>query len=102
MNATTELAGADLRDKDLRHQNLAGKVLFGADLRGARLNGTRVSLECSTFDGAKFDDQQVAMLLMMVSMADINQEWIDGLRDLVKRVAGEPKFEALERYLQII
>ena len=100
--ADTEYAGIDLRDADLRHKNLAGKVLFGTDLRGAQLTGLRISLECATFDGVKLDDTQVAMLLLMVSLADVNPEWVDGLRGLVKHVTGDKQFLALERFLRII
>lgn len=97
----TEYAGADFSHQDLRNRNFAGKVLFGTDLRHAKLKGLRISLECATFDGVKLDDLQMATLLMMVSLADVNPDWVDGVRELVKRVTGTSQFEALERYLRV-
>ena len=95
------LVGADLRNEDLRHSDLTEQILFGSDFRGSNLYGAKISLKCETFDGAKFDSESVAKLLLMISLADIDPKWQVGLRDLVRRVTGEQFFAALQRYLQI-
>jgi hypothetical protein len=101
-NSPGALIGKDCSGQDFRNKDLTGNVLFGTDMRGAKLNGVRVSLECKTFDGVQLDDSQVAVFLLMLQTADINPEWQDGLRDLVRRVSGEKAFETLSRYLKIV
>lgn len=98
----TSLTGQDLNGADLRHQNLVDKILFGTDLRGADLYDARIALKCQTFDGCKLDDEQVAKLLLMIQLADINPKWQVGLRDLVRRVTGEKYFAKLARWLRLI
>jgi hypothetical protein len=93
--------GADLSNQDLRHTDFTNKILFGTNLRGSELYGAAISLKCDTFDGAKFDPSQVATLLLMISLADIDPKFQVGLRDLVRRVTGEKHFAALQRYLQV-
>ena len=97
----SSLTGEDLRDLDLRHQDLTDKILFQTDLRGANLYGASISLKCETFDGTKLDDLQVAKLLLMIQLADINPKFQVGLRDLVRRVTGDKHFAALERWLRL-
>lgn len=100
-NGDTSLVGKDLSGADLRHHNLTSKILFGTDLRGANLYDARISLRCETFDGAKLDNTQVAKLLLMIQLADIDPKLQVGLRDLVRRVTGERHFEALQRWLRL-
>jgi hypothetical protein len=101
MGTDKTYVGKDLTNEDLRHHDLSGKILFNTDLRGSNLHGVRISLECSTFDGVKLDDEQVAKLLLMLSLADINPKFQVGLRDLTRRVTGDKFFAALQRYLQL-
>lgn len=96
------LVGKDLRGHDLRNYDFSGHVMFGADLRGANLRGAKVSLDCATFDGVQLDDNQVAMLLMMFSQAQVNQRWVDGLRELVGSIAGADRLRAIERLIRVI
>lgn len=97
----TSLTGQDLSGADLRHIDLADKILFGTDLRGADLYDARITLKCETFDGVKLDDTQVAKLLLMFQLADINPKFQVGLRDLVRRVTGDRHFTALQRWLRL-
>ncbi len=100
-NGDSSLTGVDLTGADLRHLDLSGKILFGTDLRGANLHDTKISLTCETWDGVKLDDIQVAKLLLMIQMADINPKFQVGLRDLVRRVTGDTHFTALSRWLRL-
>lgn len=100
-NGDQSLTGEDLRDADLRHIDLSGKILFQTDLRGANLYNAKVSLKCETFDGVKLDNEQMAKLLLMISMADVDPKFQVGLRDLVRRVTGDAHFRALERWLKL-
>lgn len=101
MSDPKQYVGADLSNQDLRHTDLTNKILFGANLRGSELYGASISLKCPTFDGTKLDETQVATLLLMISLADINPKFQVGLRDLVRRVTGDKHFALLQRYLQI-
>lgn len=88
--------------KDLRFQDLTSRTLFGVDLRGKKLYGATISLKCETFDGVKVDEYQLAMLLLMISQADMpTTAWRDGLRALVESEIGEQQLRTLERYLQL-
>jgi uncharacterized protein YjbI with pentapeptide repeats len=98
----TSLAGQDLRDRDLRHQDLTGKSLFGADLSGSQLYGAQISLLCSTFDGVKLDNNQIALLLLMISQADIDPRWRPNLRLLVASIIGKDQLKVFDRYLAVI
>jgi hypothetical protein len=94
------LAGKNLSGLDLRGDDLTGKVLFATDLRGAKLYGARISLQCQTFDGAKLDNTQVAQLLLMLSLADIDPALQGQLDQLAKQAAG-PSYGALKRLLRL-
>ena len=97
----SSLTGEDLKDADLRHMDLSEKILFGTDLRGANLYGTKISLKCESFDGAKLDNTQVAKLLLMIQLADIDPKYQVGLRDLVRRVTGDKHFAALNKWMKL-
>lgn len=98
----TVYVGADLSNRDLRGKDLTRLVLFRTDLRGANLRGAHITLDCATFDQAKFDDKQIALLLGMLTLADIPDGWKAGLRALAVEISGEPGFKAIERYLQLV
>lgn len=97
----SSLVGADLKDADLRHLDLSTHIMFGADLTGANLYDTKISLRCEQFDGATLDDIQVAKLLLMIQLGNINSKYQVGLRDLVRRVTGDKHFEALSRWMKL-
>jgi uncharacterized protein YjbI with pentapeptide repeats len=99
--ADTDLVGMDLRDTDQRYRDLSHKVLFQTDLRGARLYGAKVSIECQTFDAVQLDDEQVASLLFMLSLADIDERWKVGMTDMIRAIAGEKMATTLQRYLKL-
>lgn len=95
------LVGKDLREHDLRGADLRGKVLFGAQLQGAKLYGAQIDLACDLFDGVGLDSEQVSMLLLMLSLADIDPRFKQGLSDLVTEVVGESNAAAYRRYLKV-
>lgn len=97
----TSWVATDHRDTDLREFDARGKVLYACDVRGAALYGVGVSLNCDTFDGLKLDDDQVAMLLRVFMLADINPAWRDGVQALVISIIGAERNKLLSRYLQI-
>ena len=99
--ADNSLAGKDLRDMDLRGKDLTDKVLFETAFNGAKLHGAKISLTCSTFSGAYFDNKQVSLLLLMLSLANIDQRFKDAIERAVKEVTGETGFAVLTRYLDI-
>jgi hypothetical protein len=96
-----DLVGAILRDEDLRGQDLSNKTLFSADLRGAKLYDAIISLNCKTFDHARFDDDQIASLLFMIASADIHVSWKTGLYRLIKERLGADRYHALKRLLKV-
>lgn len=98
----TSLVGKDLSGQDLRHRDLSGKVLFETDLRNAKLYGAKISLACETFDGVKLDDSQVALLLIMISKAEMDPVYQEGLRRLVYQAMGEYRYSALLRMTSLI
>lgn len=100
--ADSSLTGKDLRGQDLRYSDLTDKVLFETDLRGADLYGAKISLHCQTFDGVKLDNSQVAYLLMMLSKADIDPQYRDGIHKLTRAVAGERAYQVLLRLMSLI
>jgi hypothetical protein len=96
----TDLAGQDLRQRDMRHADLRGKALFGTDLRGANLYGADIRLECCTFDGVKLDALNVALLLRLIALADLPDDWSSHITHLVEARIGKTQNAALSRYLQ--
>lgn len=101
-SADTSLAGTDLRGSDLRGKDFTNHVLFGTDLRGARLYGLKIALKCQSFDGVKLDSEQVGLLLLMISLADIDPDIVEALRALVKEHIGAQALDTMSRYLQIV
>jgi uncharacterized protein YjbI with pentapeptide repeats len=97
----SSLAGKDLSGQDLRYTDLSDKVLFDTDLRGAQLYGVRLSMLCQQFDGVKLDNTQIASLLMIISQADIDPRFKQGLNALVESVAGSSSYKALQRMLRL-
>jgi hypothetical protein len=88
-------------NNDWRHRDLTDQVLFGQDLTGKRLYGARISLKCDTFDGVKLDHQQVAMLLLMIAMADIDPAVVRALHTVVEVAVGSHEYSVLKRYLEL-
>ena len=88
-------------DEDLRNVDLTGQVLFYCDFRGANLYNAKISLNCATFHGLKLDDTQVATLLRLVGLAQIDAAWKDGLRLLIESIIGKDRNDLLSRYLKI-
>jgi hypothetical protein len=99
--ADISLVGADLREADLRNTDLSNKVLFLTDLRGAKLYGAKVALECQQFHKVRLDNTQVATLLLMIALADIEPKYKQGLQQLVQSVVGD-QYEALQRMLRLV
>lgn len=97
----TALAGQSLANADLRGHDLTNKILFQTDLRGAQLYNARISLTCSTFDGLRLDSEQVAVLLKLIALADVDERWIVGINSLVASVTSPAKLRVIDRYLQI-
>ena len=97
----TSLVGADLREADLRGQDLTGKVMFGADARGAKFYGAKVAISCEQWDGLKLDAEQFALLLLLISRADVDPRWQRGLRALVTEVCGDRHAATYQRYLDL-
>ena len=85
-----------MRGRDLTHQ-----TLLGTDLRECRLFGVDITLNCATFDGLLLDDETVALLLGMVSLASLSDGWSHGLLALIERQLGPDRFHAVQRYLAI-
>lgn len=92
---------ADCRDQDLRGQDWRGRILWGVDVRGANLWGLGVSINCGTFDHVILDDRQVALLLRLIALAEIDPRWVDGLQTLVRTVAGRKQDASISRYLDL-
>lgn len=98
----SEWVGKDLTNLDFRYKDLSARVLFNTNLKGSRLYGAKISLQCSTFDAVKLDDEQVSELLLMFALADIDSRWVTGLRALVEAVVGPDKVKALDRFLRLV
>lgn len=88
-------------NNDWRHRDLTGQTLFGVDLSGKRLYGAKIALKCDTFDGVKLDRQQVAMLLLMIAMADIDPAMARSIHTVVEATVGSKEYAVLKRYLEI-
>jgi hypothetical protein len=84
----------------MRHADLRGKALFGTDLRGTNLYGADIRLECATFDGVKLDSIQVALLLRIIALADLPDDWSSHIQQLVEARIGKTQNAGLSRYLQ--
>jgi hypothetical protein len=99
----SEYTAKDLSNRDLRGEDMTEQTLFETDLRGSKLYGIQVSMTCETWDGVKISQDQMAMLLLMISQADVEPRggWRDGLQQLVEREVGEHEFRTLKRYLQL-
>lgn len=97
----TSLAGKDLSGRDLRGYDFTGKSLFGTELSGAQLYGAKIDIACHTFDGLKIDDTQIATLLLMFGMADIDASWKSALEHIVRIRVGDDRLSVLRRYLQL-
>jgi len=95
------LAGANLSRRDLRNADLTHRVLFGADLRGSRLFGCDITIACDTFNGVMLDDTQVGSLLLLISQADISDEYVVAIQQAVRHVLGDHAYAALMRMLSI-
>jgi hypothetical protein len=101
MELDTTLVGADLRGEDLRYRDLSGKTLFGTNLTGAHLYGAKVDLACHTFDSVIVDSTQVALLLLMLSKADMPEGWSSAITDVVRERLGRERYDVLKRYAQV-
>jgi hypothetical protein len=95
------LVGQNLAGADFRNRDLSDHVLFNTDLRGADLYNATISVNCATFHGVKLDDRQVALLLKIISLANITPEWKEGITRLVADVITWKKAQAIDRFLQI-
>ena len=76
-------------------------MLFGTDLRGCRLQGAKLTLDCATFEGLKLDDDQVAMLLILIAKADIDARWSVSLQELVEQIVGTDRSSAIARIVRV-
>lgn len=100
-SSDNSLAGKDLRGDDLRGADLTDKVLFGADARGAKFYDAKVSLNCATFDGLRLDDEQFALLALLIARADVDGRWKAGIQALVSEICGGRNLHAYLRYLDL-
>jgi hypothetical protein len=91
----------DLSKQDLRGRDFTNQVLFETDLRGARLYGLQISANCATFDGLKLDDENVALLLMMIGQANIDPRWTTGLEALVLDIVGDRRMRAIRTLMKL-
>lgn len=81
--------------------DLSEQVLYGKDLRGQNLYGAKVSLKCDTFDGVLIDNQQLALLLLLIQLAEIDHQYQQRLRDLARDIVGEEHYRVLLRYMLV-
>jgi hypothetical protein len=88
------LCGADLREANLREADLREANLRGADLRGADLDFSAWPLWCGSLR-ITIDEQQARQLayhLAAVLPAEVEGDWVDGLREFADQ------WDGIERY----
>lgn len=91
----------DTPRRNYRGVDLSGRILFGEDFSGADLRGVKISLSCHQFDGATFDQDQVALFLLLLTLANIDPVYKQRVHEMIIEVIGEPRLRTLERYLQL-
>lgn len=99
---STVLAGRDLSRQDLRSRDLTGHVLYRTQLTGSNLYGAKITLSCDTFDGVVLDNQQVALLLGLLLMADIGDAAKADIRGAMTNILGsKERYDRVSAYLKL-
>lgn len=88
-------------DKNLRGADLTGRNLYGWDFTGCDLRGAVISLDCATFEGAKFDGLTVSLFLLLLHKADIDPRFKDAFVKAIDEVVGPQQRHVIERYLRL-
>lgn len=98
----TDLVGQNLSRQDLRGRDLSDHVLYRTNLTGANLYGAKITLSCDSFDGVALDNQQVALLLGLLLLADVSDVAKAELRDAMISILGSmERYDRVSAYLKL-